>query len=125
PDDHDQALGVELARRREDVPDHAATAQLVQHLGRPAGLHPGPLARCEDDHGGGACHRSDHLMPIVFVSWPPLPLTGGDSSASLTKVTAGAAGPRAVTRPTPAGYRTSGAPASGLEPEIKGPKPFV
>jgi hypothetical protein len=53
-DDDGQVLGLERGRRRDGVADEAATAELMQDLGD-IGLHPGALARCENDHGGRAC----------------------------------------------------------------------
>jgi len=50
-DHHDQARGLELARRGQDVPQHRAAADRVQHL-RGAGLHPRALTRRKDDDRG-------------------------------------------------------------------------
>ena len=53
PDHDDEALRAELGRRRQRVPEHAATAQGMQHL-RDARSHPRALARGEDDDGDRA-----------------------------------------------------------------------
>ena len=50
--DHDHPLGPGLARGVQRPEDHGAPADRVQDLGE-RGAHPGPLARGEDDHGGG------------------------------------------------------------------------
>jgi hypothetical protein len=49
-DDRADPGRLEVADRREDMPDHAAAADLVQHLHR-LGLHPGAAARGQDDDG--------------------------------------------------------------------------
>ena len=47
PGDDHHAVRIELAGRREHVPEHAAPAQGVQHLRNPR-FHPCALARGED-----------------------------------------------------------------------------
>ena len=47
---HDDARGRERVRGVEHVPDQRPAADAVQHL-RQGGLHPGALARGEDDDG--------------------------------------------------------------------------
>ncbi len=58
PDDDDKALRLQPPRGGEHMPEHAAPAQLVQDL-RLTGLHPGALARGENDDGGRSA-RSTH-----------------------------------------------------------------
>jgi hypothetical protein len=53
PGHHDQPVRLKFAGRRERVPEHAAPAQAVQHLGNP-GFHPGALACGQDNHSDGA-----------------------------------------------------------------------
>jgi hypothetical protein len=48
PGDDDEALRIELAAASERVPEHAATAQRMQHLRDPR-FHPGALA-CGKDY---------------------------------------------------------------------------
>jgi hypothetical protein len=52
--DDGQVVWLERGRGRDGVADEAAAAETMEDLGD-IGLHPGALARCENDHGGRAC----------------------------------------------------------------------
>jgi hypothetical protein len=52
-DHRDQVLRVDVQRSGEHVADHAAAAQLVEHL-HPLRLHPGPAAGRQDDDRRGS-----------------------------------------------------------------------
>ncbi len=62
PGDDHRALRVELAGRREHVPEHAASAQRMQHLGNPR-FHPGALA-CGEDYDSGRA-RFAHAASLL------------------------------------------------------------
>ena len=46
--DDDDLVGIRAANSSDDVPEHRASTQFVEHLRR-ARLHPRPLARSKDD----------------------------------------------------------------------------
>ena len=51
PDDHDRVRGGERFGGREHVAEQRPSGEAVQHLGQGARLHPGALARGENDYG--------------------------------------------------------------------------
>jgi hypothetical protein len=62
PGDDHQVLRIELADRRQHMPEHAATAQGMQHLRNPRS-HPCTLARGEDYDGDRA--RFAHAASLL------------------------------------------------------------
>ena len=60
--DDDEALWIELGRRRERMPEHAATAQRMQHLRNPR-VHPGALACGKDNDSDRA--RFAHAASLL------------------------------------------------------------
>ena len=104
---HDEALRAESGRRRQRVPEHAATAQGMQHL-RDARSHPRTLARGEDDDSDRA--RLAHGGKSPRVARRPLRSAEESTRRTASRHWSGCFGLRdatahVFTRPSSAGYR--------------------
>src|SRR5690606_31463473 len=129
-DDHHEPFGTQFAGGGQYVAEHGSPAQLVQHLGG-AGLHPGALARGENDDGGRAARSAHKEAPRRRGrdrTGVRSPAPSGHGRALRTRHGQDTAHLAPVTPPPTSDVSERGfpaAPAQGFEPCPRAPKTLV